>query len=200
MGDSARAEHSLSRMMRLLSFCLFAGLALACAPVVDTHAIVFPSGDLSQFETFSFGVAENAPPDFHDSPRTAEVRALAQRLVEGILRSKGFVEKPEGGDFIVQIGCGRREREVQRPIPLPHPLPKRPGWLEEHEEEDLVEGALVIDVLGGKTHEPLWHGAARVEIQPDKVDESLLRRATEKLLDSFPSSHAKVSGTPAAPQ
>jgi len=187
----------LSPMMRFLFFGLLACLALACTPGVEAHSIVLPGYDLSRFETFSFGAAEDAPPDFHASPRTAEVRSRVRQIVASLLRDRGFVEKPEGGDFLVQIACGRREREVERMVPVPHPLPKRPGWFEEHELEDLVEGALVVDVFDGKTHEPVWHGAARVEVQSDRVDESLLRRATAKVLDSFPL-RAKLSGEPAA--
>jgi len=184
-------------MMRSLFPGLFACLAWACAPAVEVHSLVFPGYGLSRFETFSFGAAKDAPPDFQASPRAAEVRSRAQQLVASLLRDRGFVEKPEGGDFIVQIGSGRRERQVQRAVPIPHPVPTRPAWFEEHEQEDLVEGALVIDVLDGTTHEPVWHSAARVEIPPDRVDESLLRRVTVKALDSFPL-RARLSAEPAA--
>jgi len=67
-----------------------------------------------------------------------------------------------------QDRLGRREREAPRALPLPHPKPTGPAWFDEHEEEDFVEGILVIDVLDGKDQQPLWHGAARVQINPDK--------------------------------
>jgi len=32
----------------------------------------------------------------------------------------------------------------------------------------------------------VWHGAARAEIDPDHIDDALLRRSVAKLLASFP--------------
>jgi hypothetical protein len=88
----------------------------------------------------------------------------------------------------VQIATGRRERVTERTVFIPRPKPTRPGWFEEHEEAEFVEGILVIDVLDGKSRGLLWHGAASVEINPEKIDDQLLKRATARVLVSFPSS------------
>jgi hypothetical protein len=153
---------------------------------VDVHTFVFPSSDSTSRQTFSFGVTENAPGEYETSARGAEVQRRVRLLVVGFLENRGFVQKPDGADFIVRIASGRREREAPRALPLPHPKPTGPAWFDEHEEEDFVEGILVIDVLDGKDQQPLWHGAARVQINPDKIDDDLLKRATAKVLASFP--------------
>jgi hypothetical protein len=169
-----------------------ATFAIACASTINVHSIVLLSPDSAQYQTFSFGARapEGVPDNYQASPRTEEVQRRAQLLVAGLLQERGYVQKPYGGDFVVRIASGRRAREELRAVPIPHPEPTGPAWFEEHEEEDFVEGILVIDVFDGKSQQALWHGAARVEIDSDKIDDQLLRRATSKVLAAFPWSRA----------
>jgi hypothetical protein len=78
---------------------------------------------------------------------------------------------------------------------FPRPKPEGPAWFEEHEVEDFVEGILVIDILDEKKRQTLWHGAARVEINPEKIDDEILKRATAKIMASFPWKPAPPSTT-----
>jgi hypothetical protein len=166
--------------------------ASACAPAIDVHAITFPAADLSGYATFSFGTTNDTPPEYVASSRSTEVKRRVHLYVEAILAEKGYVQKLDGtGDFIVQIATGRREREELASVPpLPHPRPTRPAWFEEHEEKELLEGILIIDALDGRTQAVVWHGAAHVELDPEKIDEALLKRATMKVLAAFPARRA----------
>jgi hypothetical protein len=56
----------------------------------------------------------------------------------------------------------------------------------ENETEDFTEGAFVIDAFDAATDDLLWHGSARLEVQPGRFDEERLRRAASAVLTSFP--------------
>jgi hypothetical protein len=78
------------------------------------------------------------------------------------------------------VAAGRRERAIR--------LPQRahPDWLLEDEEDDFVEGAFVVDAFDAATGEMVWHGSARLEIDPGSVQEERLQRAVGEVLASFP--------------
>ena len=140
--------------------------------------------------------AEQAPGAYQSSQRSAEVQRRVRLLVARFLEDRGYVQKPEGeGDFVVRVSSGRREREVAVSMAFPRPKPEGPAWFEEHEVEDFVEGILVIDILDEKKRQTLWHGAARVEINPEKIDDEILKRATAKIMASFPWKPAPPSTT-----
>jgi hypothetical protein len=162
--------------------------AIGCAPAIDVHTIVFPGADVARYETFSFGGPGGVPDDYETSARSAEISRRVRLLVASLLASKGYAERAQSdGDFVVQIAVGRREREeLVRTPPLPHPRPVRPAWFEAHEDKDVVEDVLVIDVLDAKSQQTVWHGGARVEIDSERIDDALLKRATTKVLEVFP--------------
>ena len=83
-------------------------------------------------------------------------------------------------DLVIRVAAGRREQEIAHP----HPAPR---WLEEDEEEDFVEGALVIDAFDAATDELVWHGSARAEVNPNQIDDERLRRAVTSVMATFPS-------------
>jgi hypothetical protein len=53
--------------------------------------------------------------------------------------------------------------------------------------EDFIEGSFVIDAVDGATHDLLWHGSARAEVDHNGIDENLLRRAVTSVMATFPS-------------
>lgn len=100
----------------------------------------------------------------------------------------------------MRIEVGRRQANA----PLPNSVgldPSYPGYQGDYipvdppyhgfldqEDQELIEGAIVIDAFEGKTHELLWHGFARALVQPDKIDYDRLRRTVESVLSAFPAS------------
>jgi Domain of unknown function (DUF4136) len=119
-------------------------------------------------------------------------------------------------DMLVRIEAGRRERTelmstgspaigtgvAGQPIPssggdspsgespgaAPGPALAEMGYHGEldQEEQDLVEGAFVIDAFDAESHRILWHGSARAQVSPGPLNEDRLRRAVESVLASFP--------------
>ena len=90
------------------------------------------------------------------------------------------------GDLNVEIGAGRREATVAPILPIPLPSGRQAARIEASEREDIAEGALIIDVVNTATQALVWHGAARVVMEPSAIDDALLARATAAILSTFP--------------
>ncbi len=156
-------------------------LPCACTPNIQVHTAENPGATFEQYRTFAFGPAEGPPNGYQPSPRSAELRRRAESLVAAGLRQRGYVpataDKP---DITIMIGAGQREVAVHETSAIAE------EWQPDDETEDFVEGALVVDAFDGKTRGRVWHGAGRSEIDPDNIDDALLKRTVDKLLATFP--------------
>jgi Domain of unknown function (DUF4136) len=184
-----------------------------CAPAIHVHAIQSPDAHFERYRTIAFDVSRRAPAGHVASPRSADVREHVRQLAAAILQSRGYgLAAHEHADLVVRIEAGRREVEVPtgtgimplgggvsglpeasraNDTPGNVPGPADMGTSEYHgeldqEEGDLVEGAFVIDAFDGETHQLVWHGSARTEVNPGPFDYGRLGRAVESVLASFP--------------
>ncbi|MGA7118628.1 MAG: DUF4136 domain-containing protein [Polyangiaceae bacterium] len=160
-------------------FLLFLTLGTVfCAPTVSIHSAKSPTARFADYRTFAFDSTEGVPPSARS--RSAEVGRRVRQQVAQLLESKGYVQAADSRpDLLIRVAAGRREREISHP----HPAPR---WLEEDEEDDFIEGAFVIDVLDSATQELVWHGSARAEVEPDRIDDQRLRRAVTSVMATFP--------------
>jgi hypothetical protein len=169
--------------MTLRSLVLTAAILMAgCTEAIDVHSARSPVAHFERYRTFAYETDVHAPSGFTPPPPSLRVEQDAERFVAEALRDKGYVLTSGGPtDMRIRLYVGRRRGERREPAHGP------PGWLveSENEEEDFVEGALVIDVVDA-SGDLVWHGAARTEIDPGHVEEQLLRRAVNKVLSSFP--------------
>ncbi|MFO0668022.1 MAG: DUF4136 domain-containing protein [Polyangiaceae bacterium] len=158
-----------------------AGSSVDCLAKPRVHAAGLPTAPFAEYRTFSVEANEATPPSYGSGPRTNEVRARMGELIKAELRDKGYAlaDGPKG-DFVVAFSMGRKNRSV------PHAGGTRGDWLQEDEERDFVEGALVIDIYDGKNDGQVWHGAAQTEIDPDHVNPELMQRAVRDVLASYP--------------
>ena len=157
-------------------------LLVACStsPAV-VHTAQAPSAHFDRYRTFAFQSEPRAPVAFARSPQSAYVERRIEQVAAEVLRAKGYaLSDAPAADLTIHVYAGRRAREVRQPERA------RPPWLEEDEEDDFVEGAFVIDAFDA-TGELVWHGSARLEIDPQVVQEDRLRRAVSDVLTSFPS-------------
>jgi hypothetical protein len=154
---------------------------VGCAPAISVHSARSPNVSFDRYRTFAFESREGAPGDYASSPRSAEVcRRVAQEAGK-LLEAKGYMPAVGGqSDLVLRVGAGRRERVVE------HPQPERPGWLDEDEEDDFVEGAFVIDAFDAASTKLVWHGSARAEVDPSRIDDQGLHRAVVSVLAGFP--------------
>ena len=134
--------------------------------------------------TYAIGAVEQAPPRYRSSPRSREAVQRIRPLLEEALRAKGYIPAASiaEADLVWMFASGRREREkvISRP---------QHGGGEsidtEDPDEEFVEGALVIDALD-KNGARVWHGFGRTEVDPDRVDDALLRKAVAQVMARFP--------------
>jgi Domain of unknown function (DUF4136) len=166
---------------------LFAGavmcvsMTLASCGNPNLHVARSPTAPFATFHTFSLGPAEITPGRYRTSPQSAEVRRRIAPVIVEELQKKGYRLSAEGKpDFVVMFGTGRRDRTTT------HEGWAHNDWIVEDEEEDFVEGAIVIDAYQGEGDAQIWHGALRVRIEGTRVDEDRLRRSVHDILASFP--------------
>lgn len=172
---------NLVRALAILSTLVFA----ACTTTVDVHTKVSPTADFSRYGSFSFGPTEAPPDSYATSSRSPDVEERVQTIVSRVLQSKGYVPADKPG-IVVRIAAGVHTAAERWPMFVPRPPPARDSWFTENEEQEILEGALVIDVYDAENQELLWHGAAHAEIDPDHVDEQLIERSVAQILTTFP--------------
>jgi hypothetical protein len=165
------------------ALALICGLTIATpactTDVPRAHSSALSTAPFDQYRTFSFGSDESAPEGAHTSSRTLEARRRAREAITTALVAKGYSTSEAKGDFVVMFGTGRMDEDFIR-------RPSHADWLDEDEDEDFTVGALVIDMFDGANGGQIWHGASRVEINPDKVDPGLVQRSVYDVLKSFP--------------
>jgi hypothetical protein len=145
-----------------------------------THTVTNPAVSFERFRTFSFGGSEGPPRGYEVSPRSAQVRRLLQPFIAAALTARGYIAVPEKGDVVIMFGSGRRELSVHEVSGV------ETSWLPDDENQDFVEGALVIDAFDGVVGVKAWHGATQANIDPGRVDERQLQRSVQTLIASFP--------------
>jgi hypothetical protein len=147
---------------------------------VNVHSAANPGARFYEYRTFSFGPAEGPPVGYQASPASREVQRRVVPLVAAVLVERGYSPASGKGDIFIMCGSGRRNAVVHDANDVSN------TWLPDDEDADFVEGSLVIDAFDGATGVRVWHGASQAQIDPDHVDEGLLRRSVGKLLAAFP--------------
>jgi hypothetical protein len=163
----------------------------ACSQGVRAHSASLSTAPFASYHTFSIEGSEGAPGGYVMSPASLHVLKRMQPIIAYELENKGYSQTPTHGDFVVRFGSGRRVAQAEH-VRDPYQLS-----LEEDEPTDFVEGAIIIDMFDGVNGGQIWHGSARTEINPDKVDQKQLVNAIDDVLKKFP--HATSSNaTPVA--
>jgi DNA-binding transcriptional MocR family regulator len=156
-------------------------MTVGCSSAINVHSARSPTAPFDRYRTFAIDTTESALNGYASSAQSIEVRRRVIQQASKLLEARGYAHAVNGKpDLVLRVEAGRREREVQHP---PH---VRPGWLEEDEEEDFVEGAFVIDAIDAATEELVWHGSARAEVDPNRIDATRLQRAVASVMTSFP--------------
>lgn len=176
-------RNPMIKMMTLSALVCLAPVVGGCSPV-RSHSAGLATAPFPQYRTFSFGTDEGSPAGFKSTPRTAEVERRMLPLIAAVLQEKGYAPAEAGkkGDVVVAYASGQR-KGIKRPAQSSRGAA---DGLAEDEEADFVEGGLVIDMFDGTNDGQVWHGAARAEVDPDKIDDELLQRAVREVLAPFP--------------
>lgn len=162
---------------------LCAGLIVVCAlPAPTVQTAQAPYAPFGRYRTFTFEGSEGAPDGYAATARSIEVEQRMKALIGKELERKGYVETPEGGDFLVAYGAG--SREATGTIRLSRIGVSVMGQNEE--ERTFLEGMLVVDVYDRITKEDVWHGSAKAEISSSGIDEARLGETLRTMLEAFP--------------
>lgn len=163
-------------MNRIGLAILTATTACATAPAASrttATSIVSPRTSLAGYHTFSFGLADPPKTGYEVTPRSLEVQRRLRPVVLEALQDRGYVQAPEKSDFIVKLAAGTgavANPAAERAIPT-----------------GIARGFIGIDVYDASTGSEVWQGSAFAEIDPEKIDDSLLRMGVNHMLSDFPS-------------
>ncbi|HZU85070.1 MAG TPA: DUF4136 domain-containing protein [Polyangiaceae bacterium] len=164
---------------------------VGCTSSVDVHTMTAPNARFEQYRTFEFDSSPPvAPPTYAVSAQSPAAWAVIRETTANVLESRGYAAATGGapGDLVVRIATGRREHPTgATAVPGPQTQAPYAGWLD-NEEQDLVEGAFVIDAFDARTRTLVWHGSARAAIDANRVNDKALQRAVQNVLASFPRS------------
>jgi hypothetical protein len=147
-------------------------------------SVASPHASFAQYHTFSFGLADPPKAGYEVTPRSLEVERRLRPLVLEALKARGYVANDTNGDFIVKLATGTGE--------LQSPSPERAV------QTGLARGYLGIDIYDGPTGAEVWQGSAFAEIDPEKIDDSLLKLGVTHMLADFPPRDASADRSAAA--
>ena len=168
-------------MERIAMKCITLALlvvATACTatpstpPRASASGIGSPRADFAKYQTFTFGPANPPASGYEITARSLEVQRKLAELVQASLQGRGYQQSPENADLVIKVSTGSGTlppEEVQRgPVP------------------EANAGFIGIDAYDRASGAGVWHGSAFAEIDPQHIDEHLLRRGVEDMLASFP--------------
>jgi len=136
-----------------------------------------PQASFAQYHTFSFGLADPPKAGYEVTPRSLEVERRLRPIVLESLKAHGYSESESGGDFVVKLVTGTGPASTQGPA-------------ERAVATGLARGFIGINIYDGPTGAQVWQGSAFAEIDPEKIDDSLLRLGVTHMLAGFPSKDA----------
>jgi len=154
--------------------CAATSCAAEAVPSKTTAtSIVAPRTSVASYRTFSFGLAGQPKAGYEVTPRSLEVQRRLRPVVLEALLARGYVEDPEKPDLIVKLAAGTgalANRGAERAVPT-----------------GLARGFIGIDVYDAATGTEVWQGSAFAEIDPEKIDDSLLKTGVNHMLAELPS-------------
>ena len=170
---------------------LLAGALTACCataapppPRGVATTVAAPHASFAQYRTFSFGLAEPPKPGYEVTPQSLEVQRRLRPLVQEELKERGYTASDENGDLIVKLlggtGAASTTQGAERAIAT-----------------GLARGFIGVDIYDRANGAQVWQGSAFAEIDPEKIDDSLLKLGVTHMLGGFPQkSGAGVASPP----
>lgn len=146
--------------------------AAAVPPQGVATSIAAPHASFTSYHTFSFGLAEQPKAGYEVTPRSLDVQRRLRPVVLEALQGRGYVEDQSKADFIVKLSAGtgaEASSAAERAVPT-----------------GLARGFIAIHIYDGPTGAEVWQGSAFAEIDPEKIDDSLLKMGVSHMLADFP--------------
>ena len=169
--------------MAFRHFAVAGALALAgCSSGPTVKTDFDPATNFSGYHNYNW--IYTAAPQGMNPLLFERVRASIDRSLRAHSFSPGTP-----GDFAVAFTIGRRD-SVQVTDFGPYAGFYRPyAWGPGYRDIDVrqvTDGTLVIDIYDVATHKPIWHGIATQQVDPNKVDSTVIDTAVDAVLAGFP--------------
>jgi len=150
--------------------CALAGCPTANTPPPD-HAtasvVAAPNVSNSNYHTFEFGTAAAPRQGYETTQRSLEVQQRLRGAVKSALEARGFMEVTEKPDLTIKLAAGSG------------------SGASSYREEGPALGFIGLDIFSVSSGNQIWQGAAFAEIDPTKIDDALLRRGVQHMLQGF---------------
>jgi hypothetical protein len=165
--------------LALLS-CVTACSAASPPPRAKASGVGAMKTSFAHYATFAFAPA-NPPSDGYEvSQRSLEVQRRLTPLVQASLEKRGYVKADEAPDLLIKVTAGSGSlagEKVQRGNPA----------------QPTSAGFIGVDAYDRATGTGVWHGSGYAEVDPQRIDDSLLAIGVEKMLVGFPGRSAPIA-------
>jgi hypothetical protein len=168
--------------MKAIGIVLIATMA-ACQPTISAgssqvQTTMAAGASFAPFRTFGFRLATEPPSPYQVSARSFEVGRRVRELVAAELVRKGYAEAGQNADFLVRISSGTAREDKAQPTTT--------SGGNENQPQSITAGEVVVDAFDRSTAQQVWHGTARAEIDPERINEPALEAALQQMLAPFP--------------
>lgn len=185
-------------MKTFLTLALFGPLvACGAAATPPNHAtashVAAPGVVFESYHTFAFGPAEPPRAGYEVTPRSLDVQRRLGVLVKAALESRGLTENAEHPDLMVKLATGSGSGYQLRPVSESSPV------LPADREVGPVPaiGFIGVNIYSGASGSQIWQGSAFAEVDPMTIDDALLMRGVDHMLQGFGA--PRVEGLAKAP-
>ncbi len=153
-------------------------------PKTAVTTVASPHASLASYHTFSFGLSEPPKAGYNLTARSLEVQRRLRLVVLKALQQRGYTLSETPGDLVVKLAAGTGPEVLA-------------GQEERATPTGLARGFIGISIYDGSTGTQVWQGSAFAEIDPAKIDDSLLEMGVSHMLQDFPAQDAgKVAAAP----
>ena len=159
--------------LALLGTITACSAATSNQPHATASNVASPRAAFEKYETFSFAPANPPTPGYETTARSLEVQRRLTPIVKASLEERGYSESTETPDLLIKLSAGSGAvtgDEAKR------------GDVTAHASR----GFIGIDAYDRATGAEIWRGTAVAEIDPARIDEALLTRGVESMLEGFP--------------
>jgi spore coat protein U-like protein len=160
-------------MKNILIFTLYgslAGCATATTPPPEhatASAVAASNVSFSNYHTFEFGTAAAPRQGYEVTQRSLDVQQRLRSAVKRALEARGLKEVTGKPDVTVKLAAGSGSGEST------------------YRDVGPALGFIGIDIFAVSSGNQVWQGTAFAEIDPTKIDDALLLRGVERMLQGF---------------
>jgi hypothetical protein len=150
---------------------------------VASH-VAAPDTSFANYHSFAFGLAQPPRAGYEVTPRSLEVQGRLRVLVKKALEERALVETTDKADVVVKLSTGTGSGWLRPATPTTGQIPPERGQV-------AALGFIGIDIYASASGTQIWQGSAFAEIDPMTIDDALLRRGVDHMLEGFGSPQSR---------